>query len=203
MVSEAFSGWTGWAKLAKMEEQRRVEIFSFEHGLDVKDFVNRYMDVVRSALDDLWLLIEWEEKGGSLVPSPKGLRQFEKETERKYLRGLKGWPYSRHYIIMAVENAYTIIKSWCRRCLKGEAPKEKPTPGNYIKIRWPFFHYKDGTVTIPIKSNGECVSIDLRNTPFWDRISGSKITQIRLEEKKLTIIVRRDVKADPEREGGV
>jgi hypothetical protein len=46
-----------------MEELRRVETFSFEHGLDVKDFVNRYMSVVRSALDELWLLIEWEERG--------------------------------------------------------------------------------------------------------------------------------------------
>jgi hypothetical protein len=40
-----------------VEEQRQVEIFSFEHGLDVKDFVNRYMGVVRDALDALgvWL----------------------------------------------------------------------------------------------------------------------------------------------------
>jgi putative transposase len=186
-----------------MEEQRQVEILSFEHRLDVKDFVNRYMSIVRSAIDDIWLLIEWEERGGSLVPSLKGLKQFEKEIERKYLKGLRGWPYSRHYIIMAVKDAYAIIESWCRRCLRGEASKEKPTPGNYIKIRWPFFNYKDGILTIPIKPNGECISIDLKNTPYWDRISGSKVAQIRLEEKKLTIIVRRDVKADPEREGGV
>jgi putative transposase len=186
-----------------MEEQRQVEILSFEHRLDVKDFVNRYISVVRSVLDDLWLLIEWEERGGSLVPSLKGLKQFEKEIERKYLKGLRGWPYSRHYIVIAVENAYAIIESWCRRCLRGEASKEKPTPGNYINIRRPFFHCKDGTITIPIKPNGECISIELKNTPYWDRISRSKITQIRLEEKKLTIIVRRDVKANPEREGGV
>jgi putative transposase len=161
-----------------VEEQRRVEILSFEHRLDVKDFVNRYMSIVRSAIDDIWLLIEWEEKGGTLVPSLKGLKQFEKEIERRYLKGLRGWPYSRHYIIMAVKDAYAIIESWCRRCLRGEASKEKPTPGNYIKIRWPFFNYKDGILTVPIKPNGECISIDLKNTPFWDRISGSKLVEV-------------------------
>jgi hypothetical protein len=79
--------------------------------------------------------------------------------------------------------------------LKGEASKEKPTPtGNYVKIRWPFFNYKDGILTIPIKPNGEYISIDLKNTPFWDRISGSKLVEVRLEENKLTVITRRDVK---------
>lgn len=170
--------------------------YSFEHGSDLRGLVDGYMRVVRAALDDLWLLIEWEERDGSLVPSLKGLKRFEKGIRRKYLRGLKGWPYSRHYIIMAVENAYAIIESWCKKCLKGKASKEKPTPaGDYVKVRRPFFHYKDGIVTIPIKPNGECISIDLKNTPFWDGISGSELVQVRLEENKLKVITRRDVKA--------
>jgi hypothetical protein len=67
--------------------------------------------------------------------------------------------------------------------------------GNYVMIRRPFFHYEDGIVTMPIKPNGECISIDLKNTPFWDRISGSKLVEVRLEENKLTVITRRDIKA--------
>jgi hypothetical protein len=48
---------------------------------------------------------------------------------------------------------------------------------------------------MPIKPNGECMSIDLKNTPFWDGISGSELVQVRLEENKLKVITRRDVKA--------
>jgi putative transposase len=111
-------------------------------------------------------------------------------------RYLRDWPYSQHYVKMAVRTANAIIESWRRKYLKGEASKEKPTPaGNYVKIVWPLFRYMDGIVTIPIKPNGECISIDLKNTPFWDRISGSKLVEIRLEENKLTVIIRRDVKA--------
>jgi putative transposase len=54
----------------------------------------------------------------------------------KYLRDLRGWPYSRHYINMAVSDANAIIESWGKKYLKEEASKEKPTPaGNYVKIR--------------------------------------------------------------------
>jgi putative transposase len=176
-----------------VEEQRRVEIFSFEHGLDVKDFVNRYMGVVRDALDALWGVVRWEMRGSFWVPSLKGLKQVERMLRSRYLRD---WPYSQHYVKMAVRTANAIIESWRRKYLKGEASKEKPTPaGNYVKIVWPLFRYMDGIVTIPIKPNGECISIDLKNTPFWDRISGSKLVEIRLEENKLTVIIRRDVKA--------
>jgi putative transposase len=176
-----------------VDEQRRVEIFSFEHGLDVKDFVNRYMGVVRDALDALWGVVRWEMRGSFWVPSLKGLKQVERMLRSRYLRD---WPYSQHYVKMAVRTANAIIESWRRKYLKGEASKEKPTPaGNYVKIVWPLFRYMDGIVTIPIKPNGECISIDLKNTPFWDRISGSKLVEIRLEENKLTVIIRRDVKA--------
>jgi putative transposase len=176
-----------------VEEQRRVEIFSFEHGLDVKDFVNRYMGVVRDALDALWGVVRWEMRGSFWVPSLKGLKQVERMLRSRYLRD---WPYSQHYVKMAVRSANAIIESWGKKYLKGEASKEKPTPtGNYVKIRWPFFNYKDGILTIPIKPNGECISIDLKNTPFWDRISGSKLVEVRLEENKLTVITRRDIKA--------
>jgi hypothetical protein len=65
---------------------------------------------------------------------------------------------------MAVRSANAIIESWGKKYLKGEASKEKPTPaGNYVKIRWPFFNYKDGILTIPIKPR----SCQPSNTPPW------------------------------------
>jgi len=175
----------------EMEEPRRVEIFSVGHEFDVRDFVNRYMRVVRDALDALWGVVGWEMRGSFWLPSFKGFKRVERVIRSKYLRG---WPYSRHYINLAVRDASAIIESWRKKYLKGKASKEKPTPvGNYVKIRWPFFYYKDGIVTIPIKPNGECIIIDLKNTPFWDRISGSKIVELRLEENKLTVIIRKDI----------
>jgi hypothetical protein len=60
-----------------VEEQRQVEIFSFEHGLDVKDFVNRYMGVVRDALDALWGVVRWEMRGAFGCPRLRDLNRLK------------------------------------------------------------------------------------------------------------------------------
>jgi putative transposase len=174
------------------EEQRWIETYSFEHGLDLKDLVNSYMRVVRATLDALWLSIRWEMRGSVWVPSLRVSKRVRMTVRSKYLRG---WPYSRHYVDLAIKDANTIIELWMRKYMDGMASKEKPEPaGNYVKIIRPFFHYSDGTIPIPIKPNGECISIDLKSKPFWDRISASHVVKLRLEENKLTVIVRRDIR---------
>jgi hypothetical protein len=58
----------------EMEEPRRVEIFSVGHEFDVKGFVNRYMRVVRGALDALWGVVRWEIKGNFWLHRSNGLK---------------------------------------------------------------------------------------------------------------------------------
>jgi transposase, IS605 OrfB family, central region len=172
-----------------VSESLLVKAYSINHGLNVKDFVDDYMVLLKKVLNDLWHAIGWKKKGKRLVPFIKKDRVFRKELRDKYVNE---WTYSKHYVDSAIKQTYSILESWRKRYLRGKAGKEEPTlKRRFIRIKETLYSYRNGIIKISIRPFQESISIDLRKAWFWDRIQGLELGELILKEGVLIITVRK------------
>jgi len=166
-----------------------VKAYSIPHSLDIKDFVDGYMCLLNSVLDDLWRTIEWKRKGKRLIPFIRKDSAFRKELRDKHLRG---WIYSKHYVDSAIKQAYSVLGSWRKRYLKGKAGRRKPLlKRRFVRVKETLYSYRDGVVKISIKPFQESISVNLKKSWFWDRIRGLELGELILKEDELVITVRK------------
>lgn len=58
---------------------------------------------------------------------------------------LGDWNYSRHYVDSAIKLAYSILKSWSRRYVKGEGRRKKPVvEKRFARIKRTLHSCRDG-----------------------------------------------------------
>ena len=58
-----------------------VKAYSIPHSLDIRGFVDDYMRLLNSVLDDLWRAIEWKRKGERLIPLIRKDSAFKKRAQ--------------------------------------------------------------------------------------------------------------------------
>ena len=180
-----------------MSESLLVKAYSIPHSLDIKDFVDNYMCLLNSVLDDLWRKIEWKRKGKRLIPLIRKDSAFKKELRDKHLRE---WIYSKHYVDSAIKQAYSVLNSWRRRYLKGKAGRRKPLlKRRFVRVKETLYSYREGVVKISIKPFQESISIDLKEAWFWDRIRGLELGELILKEDGLIITVRKKIELKVEK----
>lgn len=180
-----------------MSESLLVKAYSIPHSLDVKDLVDNYMCLLNSVLDDLWGMIEWKRKGNRLIPLIRKDSAFKKELRDKHLRG---WVYSKHYVDSAIKQAYSVLNSWRKRYLKGKTGRRKPVlRRRFVRVKDTLYSYRDRVVKISIKPFQESISIDLKESWFWDRIQGLELGELILKEDKLVITVRKKIELKVEK----
>jgi putative transposase len=64
------------------------------------------------------------------VPITPKYRAFKKRLREELM---KGNPYATHWVDHVIRKAYSIMKSWRKRYLRGRARKVKPRSGRFAK----------------------------------------------------------------------
>ena len=174
-----------------MSESLLVKAYSTPHGLDVKGFIDNYTSLLNNILNNIWCAIEWKRKGKRLIPIIRKDNTFRKELRDKYINE---WAYSKHYVDSAIKQAYSILDSWRKRYMKGKAGRKKPLlKRRFVRVKETLYSYRDGVIRISIKPFQESISIDLKETWFWDRVQGLELGELILREDELIVTVRKKV----------
>jgi putative transposase len=167
--------------------------YNIRHGYDVKGFLEDYRLLLQRAVGEIWAGIKWVERhngrgGRRLIPViPK-----EKGFKNHYLRGLlmEDWKYSRHYVDSAIKQAYSMLKSWRRRYLKGESGRVKPVvKKRFVRIKETLYSFRDGKIKVSIKPYEEYLVFDVSKAWFLSKARGY-MGELILNEKYLTVTFR-------------
>jgi putative transposase len=149
----------------------QVRAYSIKHDyyLYIKDFLEAYRLILQKAIDEIWSNIRWIEcyiKGRRrLIPKIPKENSFKHHHLRDML--MQDWNYSKHYVDSAIKQAYSIIKSWRRNCMKGERHREKPiVKRRFVRIKETLYTYKDGKIKVSIKPYEEYLEFDISKSWF-------------------------------------
>ncbi|MEM0358474.1 MAG: zinc ribbon domain-containing protein [Candidatus Hadarchaeales archaeon] len=166
-----------------------VKAYSIPHELEVGGLIEDYMRILNAILDELWGSMVWERRGKRLIPFLKKDRAFRKGLRDRHLAG---WAYSKHYVDSAIKQAYSILKSWRKRYLRGRAGREKPElKRRFVRIKETLYSYRNGVLRISVRPHGESVTLDLRKAWCWERIRGLELGELILKQDKLIVTVRK------------
>jgi putative transposase len=133
----------------------------------VSNLITWYVITLQKAIDIIWDNIRWELRKPKLVrrngmlQTIMGLKLHNPiiprgEKFNRMLRDelMKDNPYAAHWVDAIIRKAYSIIKSWRKRYLKGKARKAKPRIKRRFakcKITLMKVDYKEKTIRITMK----------------------------------------------------
>jgi putative transposase len=153
----------------------------------VSDLITWYVETLQKAIDIIWDNIRWELRKPKLVRRNGTLQTLmglklhnpiipKDERFKKMLRDelMKDNPYAKHWVDAIIRKAYSTIKSWRKRYLKGKARKAKPKIKRRFakcKITLMKIDYKEKTIRITMKPH-EYIEITWRGTWFEKRVEG-------------------------------
>ncbi|RLE90902.1 MAG: transposase [Thermoprotei archaeon] len=171
---------------------RIVKAYRLKHIHDVSQFITDYLNILRYAIWIIWNNISWKNDK-PILPSTRGFkRKLRSELKSK-------WCYASHYVDSAIKQAYSIMKSWRKRYIKGKAEKRTPViKRRFVRIKNTLFTYNEGVIKITIKPYEEYLVIDL--SPIIDIISRdlsknpckSDIGELILKDNEVVITIRKN-----------
>ncbi|MEM4545014.1 MAG: transposase, partial [Nitrososphaerota archaeon] len=175
-----------------------VRSYKLRHSYDVREFLERYRDILQKAVDWIWNNIEWKED----VNVKRILPKLPDYSKLNYLRNilLTDWPYARIYVDSAIKEAYRVMKSWMKRYVKGDAGREKPViKKKFARIKKDLYVFRDNKIRVCIIPGREYLEFDISNAWFLSRIPiDAEMGELLLNEEYLFIPFRykeeRDVK---------
>ncbi|MEM2005708.1 MAG: hypothetical protein QXK83_06500, partial [Zestosphaera sp.] len=105
----------------------------------VRELISWYTRMLQKAVDIVWENIVWEYRFPELsrrrekvsVKVGYKVKAPRVSTDKKFKKMLRNTlltecSYAKHWIVAVIRTAYSIIESWRKRYLKGEARKVKP-----------------------------------------------------------------------------
>jgi putative transposase len=168
----------------------------------IKELITWYTKTLQKTIDIIWNNITWQlkppkliEKKGTLYVQTKHKLHTptipKDKTFKKKLRDelMKDNPYANHWIDAVIRNAYTIIKNWRKRYLKGMAKKAKPKIKRRFarcKITLMKIDYEKKIVRITLKPH-EHIKASWRGAWFERRIDGWQVGEVILKDDKILI----------------
>ena len=168
----------------------------------VSDLITWYVVTLQKAIDIIWDNIRWELRKPKLVRR-NGMLQVvmgfklhnpiipRGEKFNRMLRDIlmKDNPYAAHWVDAIIRKAYSTIKSWRKRYLKGKARKAKPRIKRRFakcKITLMKVDYKEKTIRITMKPH-EYLEITWRGTWFEKRVEGWLVGEVILKDDRIII----------------
>ena len=168
----------------------------------VSDLITWYFVTLQKAIDIIWDNIRWELRKPKLVRRNGTLQTLmglklhnpiipKDERFKKMLRDelMKDNPYAAHWVDAIIRKAYSIIKSWRKRYLKGKARKAKPRIKRRFakcKITLMKVDYKEKTIRITMKPH-EYLEVSWRGTWFEKRVEGWLVGEVTLKDNRIII----------------
>jgi len=168
----------------------------------VSDLITWYVVTLQKAIDIIWDNIRWELRKPKLIRR-NGMLQLimgfklhnpiipKGEKFNRMLRDelMKDNPYAAHWVDAIIRKAYSIIKSWRKRYLKGKARKAKPRIKRRFakcKITLMKIDYKEKSIRITMKPH-EYLEITWRGTWFEKRVEGWLVGEVVLKDDRIII----------------
>ncbi|MEM1651615.1 MAG: zinc ribbon domain-containing protein [Sulfolobales archaeon] len=168
----------------------------------VRELITWYTRMLQKAVDTIWENIVWEYRfpelsmrGGRVsvelgykvkVPRVPVDRKFKKMLRDALLAECS---YAKHWVDAVIRTAYSVIESWRKRYLKGEARKVKPRIKRRFarcKITLMKVDYGRKAVRIALKP-GEYLEVSWRGTWFSRRVEGWGIGEAILKDNRVLI----------------
>jgi len=162
-----------------------VRSYKLGHSYDVREFLEKYREVLQKAIDEIWMRIEWEENFKRILPK---LPDYSKLSSLRNIL-LTGWPYARAYVDSAIKEAYGVMKAWKRRYIKGDAGREKPIiKKKFARVRKDLYVFREGKIRICIVPDKEYLEFDISKAWFISKIpEGAEVRELLLTEEYLII----------------
>ena len=173
-----------------MTNQQSIAVRSYKlkHNYDVREFLEKYREVLQKAIDEIWKNVEWKEDVKRVLPK---LPDYSKSSSLRNIL-LIGWPYARMYVDSAIRQAYSILKSWRRRYIRGDAGREKPiVKKKFARIRKDLYVFRDGKIRICMIPGKEYLDFDISKAWFTARIpENAEMRELLLNEEYLIVTFR-------------
>ena len=168
----------------------------------VRELITWYLETLQKAINIIWESIEWkyrfprvEEKKGKLrvrVPDKLKVPELPKSKSfKKKLRDdlLRECPYANHWVDAVIRTAYSIMKTWRKRFLKGRARKVKPRAKKRFarcKITLMKVNYEEKKIRITVKP-GEYIEVSWSGRWFTRRVEGWRVGEVVLKDDRVLI----------------
>ncbi|MEM2278273.1 MAG: zinc ribbon domain-containing protein [Zestosphaera sp.] len=188
---------------SSLKTRELVRMYSIPvRDLRVRELITWYTKTLQRAVDTIWENIIWEYRFPELsrrgrrisvelgyrvkAPRVPADRKFEKMLRDALLAEC---PYAKHWVDAVIRTAYSVIESWRKRYLKGEARKVKPRIKRRFarcKITLMKVDYERKVLKITLKS-GEYLEVSWRGMWFGRRVEGWRIGEVILKDGRVLI----------------
>ncbi|MEM1898162.1 MAG: zinc ribbon domain-containing protein [Sulfolobales archaeon] len=168
----------------------------------VEELVTWYTRMLQKAVDIIWENLTWEYRFPEL-PKRRGkisvkvgckVKVPRIPVDRKFKKMLRNillaeCSYAKHWVDAVIRTAYSIIKSWRKRYLKGEARKVKPRIKKRFarcKITLMKVDYESRSVRITLKPS-EYLEVSWKGKWFSRRVEGWMVGEMILKDDRVLI----------------
>ncbi|MEM0079353.1 MAG: transposase [Nitrososphaerota archaeon] len=164
-----------------------VRSYKLKHDYNIKEFLEKYREVLQKAIDEIWNNIEWKEDVNVKRILPKLPDHSKLSSLRNIL--LVDWPYARAYVDSAIKEAYRVMKSWMKKYIKGDADREKPIiKKKFARVRKDLYVFRDNKIRVCIIPGKEYLEFDISKAWFLSKIpEGAEVRELLLTEEYLII----------------
>jgi len=168
----------------------------------VEELVTWHTRMLQKAVDIIWENLTWEYRFPEL-PKRRGkisvkvgckVKVPRIPVDRKFKKMLRNillaeCSYAKHWVDAVIRTAYSIIKSWRKRYLKGEARKVKPRIKKRFarcKITLMKVDYESRSVRITLKPS-EYLEVSWKGKWFSRRVEGWMVGEMILKDDRVLI----------------
>jgi putative transposase len=168
----------------------------------VSELITWYLNALQRAIDIIWENIEWKyrlhrierRKRKQVVIIPYKLKAPELPKDKSFKKKLRDellldCPYAKHWVDAVIRTAYSIVKSWRKRYIKGRARKVKPRVGKRFarcKITLMRVDYNEKRIKITIKP-GEYIEVSWSSRWFTRRVEEWRVGEVVLKDDRVLI----------------
>jgi len=168
----------------------------------VNELITWYLGTLQRAIDIIWENIEWKyrfprierRKRKQVVIIPYKLKVPELPKDKSFKKKLRDellldCPYAKHWVDAVIRTAYSIMKAWRKRYLKGRARRIKPRVEKRFarcKITLMSVNYEEKKIKITLKP-GEYIEVSWSSRWFTKRVKGWRIGEVVLKDNRILI----------------
>jgi putative transposase len=168
----------------------------------VSELITWYLRTLQRAIDIIWENIEWKyrfprierRKRKQVVIISYKLKAPELPKDKSFKKKLRDellldCPYAKHWVDAVIRTAYSIMKAWRKRYLKGRARRIKPRVEKRFarcKITLMRVDYREKRVRITVKP-GEHVEVSWSGKWFAKKVEDWRVGEVVLKDNRVLI----------------
>jgi putative transposase len=168
----------------------------------VSELITWYLRTLQRAIDIIWENIDWRyrfprierRKRKRVVVIPYKLKVPELPKDKSFKKKLRDellreCPYAKHWVDAVTRTAYSIMRAWRKRYLKGRARRVKPRVKKRFarcKITLMSVNYGEKKIRITVKP-GEYIEVSWSGRWFTKRVGGWRVGEVILKDDRVLI----------------